>query len=155
MFDYNIKVSTLRVGVFITMRVCLSNLIQPALIFPGNTGITYHNQVGGTACYQAELEGYIVPIEYDYRPENYSDALCEKLANLFPEGNSGFIDQFLADKIQHLLEDSPFTKDISINQDKLSESKEAWLHVIVSGSLADTFNKAIERQAILTWPNSD
>ncbi|WP_163836718.1 DUF6210 family protein [Spartinivicinus ruber] len=137
------------------MRVQLLSLTQTVLIIPGSTGVVYTNQVGGTECDYPEVEGSIVPIEYDIQLDNPKESLTLKLCGLFPEGNPGVINRELAEKIQELLGNSPFTRDIEIDWSKLSRSKEAWLHVKLKGTLDDTIENNISQNTILTWPNSD
>lgn len=137
------------------MKIELSSLTQTVLVIPGNTGMVYTNQVGGTECDQPEMEGGIVPIEYDIQIENPLNSLTFKLCELFPEGNPGIIDQVCAENIQKLLDASPFTKGVEVNWNKLKQSKESWLHVTVKGTLDDTIDLENVNEAILTWPNSD
>lgn len=135
------------------IKVDLLSLTQPALIIPDRTGILYSNQAGGTGCAYPGLEGYLVPIEYDYR--EYYESLSYTLTKLFAEGNSGFIDLEKAKQIQALLLASPFTKDIQVDWHKLNESFESWLYVKINGSLDDTLSFCTPISAVLTWPNSD
>ncbi|MBV1909350.1 MAG: hypothetical protein KUG78_08505 [Kangiellaceae bacterium] len=137
------------------MRIELLSLTQTVLIIPGNTGVTYTNQVGGTECAYPELEGSIVPVEYDILLEDPLNSLTLKICKLFPDGNPGDITCDIADKIQSLLDGSPYTKDIKVDRCMLEQSKEAWLNVKVKGSLDDTIDSSDEKTAVLTWPNSD
>lgn len=137
------------------MKVDLLSLTQTALIIPSRTGIVYTNQVGGTECAHPKLEGVLVPVEYDVSLDNLKDSLSLKLCNLFPEGGAGLIDQSIAEKIQHLLDCSPYTKGIFIDWSKLDKSKEAWLYVKLKGNLDDTIECNTLKTAVLTWPNSD
>jgi hypothetical protein len=46
--------------------------------------------------------------------------------------------------------------DYKVNEEKLSESQEAWVHIKISpGGESSTFVGFGELDAILTWPNSD
>jgi len=137
------------------MRIELLSLTQTVLIIPGKTGVTYTNQVGGTECAYPELEGSIVPVEYDIQLETPMNSLTLKIGKLFPEGNPGDITNDIAENIQFLLDSSPYTKDIKIDRSKLNQSKEAWLHVKVQGSLDDMIDSSIDKVAVLTWSNSD
>ena len=137
------------------MKVELLSLTQAVLIVPAQTGVVYTNQVGGTECEHPEIEGFVIPIEYDIQIENPQNSLTFKVCELFPEGSAGVININCAEKIQELLDSSPFTKGIKINLDKLKKSKESWLHVTVEGNLDDTFDSDNISEAILTWPNSD
>ena len=137
------------------MRVELLSLTQTVLVIPGKTGVTYTNQVGGTECAYPELEGSVVPVEFDTLLEFPANSLTVKLCNFFPDGSSGEITQEMAENIQLLLNSSPYTKDIKLDWNKSERSKEAWLHVIIEGSLEDTIDSNDKKEAVLTWPNSD
>jgi len=137
------------------MKIELLNLTQTVLLIPGGTGVIYTNQVGGTECDYPEIEGSIVPIEYDFLLEKINDSLTWKICKLFQKENSGILDQQAAKKIQNLLNSSVFTSDIEIDWGKLKESKEAWLHVNIKGSLGSIIQNREVKKAILTWPNSD
>jgi len=141
------------VFVNIMIKIDLLSLTQPALIVPYKTGIIYSNQAEGTGCAHPELEGYLVPIEYNY--EHPNESLSYALSKIFPESNPGCIDLKEANQIQELLAASPFTSDIKIDWKKLNESFESWLHVVINGSLDDTININTPVSAVLTWPNSD
>ena len=137
------------------MRIDLFSITQTVLVVPRKTGIIYTNQVGGTECDHSELEGFVLPIEYDFRLDEPQASLTFKLSEMFPEGNPGVIEQREADEIQKLLNDSPFTKGIIIDWKKLDSSKESWVYVIVNGSFDGTIKPGEITEAILTWPNSD
>lgn len=137
------------------MKIDLLSLTQTVLIVPGNTGTIYTNQVGGTECDHPELEGSIIPIEYDIPLDKPEESLTSNLFRIFPEGNPGLIDKTLAKKIEELLKNSPFTRDVEINWDKLEFSKESWVHVKIVGTLDDAIETDKVCEAILTWPNSD
>lgn len=76
---------------------------------------------------------------------------------LFPEGSPGDITEAIADQIDGLLAASPLTAAIRVNKARLSESREAWLHVVLDQrSDTDTvFADWHGESAVLTWPNSD
>lgn len=137
------------------MKIALLSITQTVLVIPRNTGIIYTNQIGGTQCNHPELEGFIVPIEYDTPIKEPQESLTNKLCEMFPDGNPGVVEYKEAERIQELLNNSPFTKDVTIDWDKLFMSKEAWVHVIVTGTLDDTIEMAAVKEAVLTWPNSD
>ena len=44
------------------LRIFLDPLPYPVVIVPAPTGVIYACQVGGTACLQREVEGYLVPL---------------------------------------------------------------------------------------------
>ena len=137
------------------MKIELLSLTQTALIIPSETGCIYTNQVGGTQCIHPEQKGMLVPIEYDFDLNNAKNSLTLKICKLFPEGTPGIIDIDIANKIQELLNSSPYTLGIEVDFEKLKKSKEAWLFVKISGTLDDTISNCKKTNAILTWPNSD
>ncbi len=145
--------------------VRLDGLTQPALIIPCASGVTYRQQCGGTMCLQRELEGMLVPFNDDFLLEHHRDSLEYRLMKLF-SGGFGEIDRSMAGRMQEVLDTSPFTRDIRIDLDRVSEaaelwvseaqvSVESWVYVRVSGGLADTLAGFGEVDAVLTWPNSD
>jgi hypothetical protein len=136
-------------------RVDLYSLTQSALIIPCPTGIVYLQQCGGTACMQREMEGVLVPIDYDYELENYTESLEYELTSLFPEGNPGVITQQAVELIQRMLDTSIFTRGIVIDHSRLAESVESWLYVRVSSDLDGILHGFGKTEAVLTWPNSD
>lgn len=142
-------------GVSTIMKIELLSIKQTVLIVPGSTGIIYTNQVGGTECDHPELEGFIVPIEYDIEIENPQESLTFSLCKMFPDGSSGVISKHDAEKIQGLLSQSPFTRGVTIDWERLGISKEAWVHVKINGTLEETIEQGGISEAILTWPNSD
>ncbi len=135
--------------------VTLDGLTQAALIIPCTTGVFYLQQCGGTQCLQRQLEGVLVPVNYDYLLKDHSHSLEYRLMSLFEGVNPWRIDQGIAAQIQQMLDSTPFTRDIKIDFGRLDESEEAWLHVTVAGALADTLSGFGEVHAVLTWPNSD
>jgi len=138
------------------MKILLYDLTQPALIIPRKTGITYSNQVDGTSCKHRELEGFLIPIDYDYRLENGKESLSYALCSLFTEDSASSITKETAEKIQNILNlKSGISNDIEVNWNKLDASCEAWLHVKITGDLFGLFKEKHEIEAVLTWPNSD
>lgn len=102
-----------------------------------------------------EIEGVLVPIDYDYLLENYTESLEYHLTSLFPESNPGIITQEAVELIQRMLDTSPFTRGINIDHSRLAESVESWLYVRVSSDLDGTLHGFGETEAVLTWQNSD
>lgn len=104
---------------------------------------------------QRQLEGALIPIDYDYALENHKESLEYHLASLFPEGNPGVITQEHVEHIQRMLDGSPITREIKIDHSRLSDSVESWLNVTVGGDLNGMLYGVGEVGAVLTWPNSD
>lgn len=147
-------------------KVILGGLTQPALIIPCVSGVSFTQQCGGTMCLQRELEGVLVPVNDEFLLENHRDSLEYRLMELFSSGLGG-VDRNMAERVQDVLDSSPFTRDIKIDFDRLSGSVqlwvstesqvsvESWVYVKVSGGLADTLVGFGDVDAVLTWPNSD
>jgi hypothetical protein len=140
-------------------RVVLYSIDSLNLIVRVSSGVVYQNQVGGQLCVQAEQEGVLVPVDM-------SEEDLSKLLNFeFPQGKQGldaksvrFLEQFLAS--------SPSCSFMEIDDARIDESYEAWVHVRVrqvpsffDPSKGETYAGALYgfsgASGILTWPNSD
>ena len=135
-------------------EIKLWNLCGLALIIPKETGIIVTNQAGGTACAQPKIEGYIIPISNDYRPEIFKDSLEHKITEKFNDG-TGVIDSERAEFLDSILNSFPETKGITVDKNMIHESVESWVHVNVIESQFSCFAGFGFFKAILTWPNSD
>lgn len=136
-------------------RVDLYSLTQAAIIIPCSSGVLYTQQCGGTECLRRQMEGVIAPINYEFLPENHLDSLEYRLMSLFPEGNPGAIEREMIERIQRMLDESPFTRGININHGRLVDSVESWLYVKITSDLDGMLHGFSEAEAVLTWPNSD
>ncbi|MDO5769406.1 MAG: DUF6210 family protein [Psychrobacter sp.] len=124
------------------------------LIYPTTSGILLSNQVGGGACFQSQLEGFILPIEQQFSPNNvWLSELELALYQIFE--NCAQIDIDMANAFDQLMQSSVTTNFIRINRDKLTDSCEAWLHVHVCESEFATFHGFGNFEGVLTWHNSD
>lgn len=128
----------------------LYELVGAALIVQIQTGVVYTNQTGGTACLQPTAEGALLPINNEFDYSDPDDSIEHKLGQLLEECGRLTVEE--ADQLDALLARYPQTDKIRADRDKLKESHEAWIHVIVDNSL---WNAQGETNAILTWPNSD
>lgn len=137
-------------------RILLYDLEQPSLIAEHHSGVVYTNQVGGLLCFQAELEGVLIPLPFDI-------AMRQKLENLsYPQGVRGINSDF-ADRIDEILRDSG-TNFLKVDRDRLEDSWEAWIHVKIVDS-PDIYRVRTddphtiygfgESSGVLTWSNSD
>jgi hypothetical protein len=134
------------------------------LIIGWPSGIIYSNQTGGFSCMQPELEGIFVPVANDLTDGNELLSPCIPLFNYFTGrkyGGSGActgIDHEDADCIEEITRPSRLLRLIQIDRARLTESHEAWIHVIVAGeedSVYPLFCGFGPRAGVLTWPNSD
>lgn len=144
----------------------LYDLAGTGLIFPWPSGVIYSNQTGGLHCLQPEVEGIFVPVGNDILAEDKLFSHAGGLLRYFWQGHwkgRGAVDGLVegdADFIDHLLRKPPILSYIRVDRDRLLESHEAWVNVIV-----DRDDKGVPSlfpglepspcKAILTWPNSD
>ena len=105
-----------------------SNGIGVIIKYP--SGVLYSNQVGGTACLQPTVEGVFVPF--------YSEVIAQEqmLIDYFigPKWGGACmngIDDDDADKIDEILQANIVTRFIHVDRTRLSESVEAWIHVVM------------------------
>lgn len=130
------------------------------LIIPDRTGVIYTNQTGGRGCSHPEMEGFYVPIV------DTQVNLQQVLFNYFsgPKWNrwctsSEGIDKETADYIDTVLKKSPLTQALQVDRNKLKESHEAWIRVILDkkklGSNLPIVENLKKSWGILTWENSD
>jgi hypothetical protein len=134
--------------------VRLWSLVGAGLIVPRSSGIIYTNQTDGYACDHPSLEGVFIPLSNDYDHERYQDSLECKLCGIFPEG-CGAPTPEMCDQFEHLFEQYPETAGIRIDRDKVDESREAWIWVVLEESERHDFQGFGHSAAVLTWPNSD
>ncbi|CAN5720749.1 hypothetical protein BH11VER1_BH11VER1_20970 [soil metagenome] len=134
--------------------VKLWSLVGTGLIVPRDTGVIYTNQTDGTACDHPTLEGAFIPLSNDYNHERFEDSLESKLCALYPEG-WGAPSIETCDLIDQLLAGFHASAGIRVDRDRMSESREAWMWVILDENEKHDFEGFGRSSAILTWPNSD
>jgi hypothetical protein len=128
------------------------------LIIEHPTGVIYTNQTGGHSCKHPELEGAFYPL-FD-RPGSQQTELDHIFLSEKWRGwcDSG-IDAETADCIDIILASSLLTRHLKVDRDRLTESWEAWIHVMFEPK-----NKYDESplyfgfssgKGVLTWENSD
>ncbi len=137
----------------ITMK--LWEIASPMMIIPAETGVVYENQTHGTTTLQDSLEGILIPVNSEYNPKEYKKSISYQIESLFSEGSAGTISKEIAQKLETIFQNYPETKGISVDWEKLLESHEAWLHVIVSDTKYSDYSGLKNMKAILTWNNSD
>lgn len=120
------------------------------------SGIRYTNQIGGYACLHPEVEGIFIPLT------NSLVSQQEKLKRFFTgpkwKGHCDHgIDKETADFVEAVLTESFCTAAIRVNQQRLADSYEAWIHVIVSpdGQPSEMWRGLNNMNGIITWENSD
>ncbi|UKS27507.1 DUF6210 family protein [Paenibacillus sp. HWE-109] len=130
-------------------KVCLYGLEQLALIIKSKSGVFYYNQVGGYSCLQPSVEGILAILDDDTKLllKNLSDYCFNKTKLTIEDAN------FLDD----LLRTNRAGEFMSIDRERLDDSMEAWLNVIIDNETMDKafLNGFDEDKGILTWSNSD
>lgn len=102
-----------------------------ALIASYKTGVLYEGQCGGNACYHKTMEGFFIPLCFD--DENLEDQYSEFDCGTLCWNSGGRI--LTKDEIEKY--NSFFSRftpyggasDITVDESRLSESTEAWMHV--------------------------
>lgn len=125
------------------------------LLIEHPSGVVYENQVGGNACWQATLEGVLAPLDMESKS-------FEEIMNLFDAYAPQGITAMTADAIDAILVAEPVAKTVRVDRERLAESWEAWVYVIVDfpASVAadadlELFSGFGKGHGVLTWPNSD
>jgi hypothetical protein len=145
-------------------RLIELDLAEVSLLLEWKSGVIYRNQVGGNVCYPAEMEGVFVPLDVD-------DGKSLALQSLpYQSGGIG-VSEEIGREIHRLLQASLQTNCISVDFSRLSESWEAWIHVIVDSpeeEKTSVFTSITMKskhfgpvygfgrvRGVLTWANSD
>jgi hypothetical protein len=131
-------------------RVLLWPMNRVMLIVQHPEGVRYQNQVGGNACWQAELEGVLCPLGMDVDNE-------ERVAALpYRAGNMGITTE-IADTIDAILAAKRSTAFLKVDRTRLDEVWEAWVYVVIDDSDDDAvpLRGFGATKGVLTWRNSD
>lgn len=100
------------------------------LIVLGESGVLYTNQTGGYACLHPAAEGWYVPL-VDSR---YDQDAALKAYFSGPPWNGECAEGITtadADFVDRLLQSSTVSAFLHVDRERLSNSHEAWLHVMV------------------------
>ncbi len=109
----------------------LYDAIGIGLIIKYPSGVRYSNQVGGVACLQWEAEGVYVPLYNDIIPQE--QMLRDHFTGHKWKGACfNGIDTETADYIDDILQANITTRFIRVDRNRLDESVEAWIHVLIS-----------------------
>jgi hypothetical protein len=133
------------------MIVELDDFPDLGLIIKAPTGVRYSNQSGGYACEHPETEGFFVPLR-----TRAGRSELTTLAGMF-RGKWNRLDDVRADSVDGALRRHGITS-IRVDRSMLSESREAWVHVIVSAvdnEYVPLAGASAEARGVLVWPNSD
>jgi hypothetical protein len=140
-------------------RIFLYALEHVALIVEDADGVRYENQAGGVTCYQGEMEGVLCPLDV-------SDARMSRLEQFTYPGTGGITVE-VVEAIDELLAADPSTSFIKVDRERMDESTEAWVYVLIDSpaenaeSPRDPIASACPlkgfgpRRGVLTWSNSD
>jgi hypothetical protein len=134
-------------------EINLFGLDQAGLIILTDSGIRYQNQTGGEACDVKVCEGVFAPMDNEMLVDGISyhqffQTLSDLTRNLLSISDSD------ADQIDRLIKASCAVDEISIDRERLEESREAWLLVQVTpGQDMTDFSGFEPFNAVLTWPN--
>lgn len=138
------------------IRLWQSKGIGLVLLFA--SGVRYSNQTGGHTCLHPEVEGAYVPLVsemVDQEGELTAYFTGPKWGGWCSDG----IDEETADFVDSVLEKSPHTERVKVDRSRLSDSHEAWVHVLLSSTDEDAAFREIDgfprSGAVLTWENSD
>jgi Family of unknown function (DUF6210) len=131
------------------------------LIVEHPSGVRYSNQVGGFTCDRPELEGVLAPVEV-------SEEVKERIQGLPYPGTLGITSE-IADAIDALLA-APCSYHLRVDRERLGESQEAWVFVIIASTERCTrewpppetdpttghlYGFGPAARGVLTWINSD
>lgn len=119
----------------------------------GNSGVIYQNQTAGSACLVAEAEGHLIPLSNDAPPNDYGASLEAKLSELFAGVDA--VDSSVAAAIDALFASHPNTSCVSVDRERMADSREAWVYVLLSQNEFSPFDGFDAYRGVLTWPNSD
>lgn len=121
------------------------------LIIEHPTGVIYSNQTGGNFCLQPELEGAFVPLD--------APAVEDQLYAWFTQGDGHPIRLPMsdADRVDEILRDAHLAPTIVVDRERLAESSEAWIYVLLQETEFSVFSGfgPYPRRGVLTWANSD
>jgi len=148
-------------------RIELWDHVGLGLILEWPSGIAITNQTGGTSCLAPELEGIFIPLRNDVtEPERILISPENELFDYFTgakwrgTGATSGIDADDASFIESVIDKARLFPTIRVDLNRLKDSHEAWIYVIVSGDepcdppLFTGFNP-YPRKGVLTWQNSD
>jgi hypothetical protein len=148
-------------------RIELWEHVGLGIILSWPTGIIYTNQTGGTSCFHPEMEGAFVPLRNDCTEEGRILMSPEnELWNYFTgprwrgDGATLGLEAADADFIDDLLRKAKLFPTVRVDRDRLKDSHEAWVHVIVAGDESNdspifAWFAPYPRAGLLTWQNSD
>lgn len=131
------------------------------------TGVLISNQTGGIACLRPSIEGVFLPLlnEYEADSEKFISPEMD-LSGYFIEARSRGrtelgLDSEDVNRLNSILRKYDLDAFIKIDLNKLIDSHEAWIHIlIVEEDCIDALKLfagfgPYPREGVLTWANSD
>src|SRR5262245_56390620 len=143
------------------------------LIIEWPSGVNVSNQTGGTSCLHPEIEGVFVPLRTDHSFPDWTLLSPEiELSEYFEgpvhrgTGATSGLSVSDVDFIDRILAKRGLASSLRVDRDRLMESHEAWVYVIVTAAdggeaqMDDSLRafagfEPCPRCGILTWTNSD
>jgi hypothetical protein len=129
------------------------------------SGVLYSNQTGGFSCLHPSTEGVFLPIRNDHSFWELLSPARDLLAYFEGPKHRGAgatrgLDGDDADFVDRVLAGVRLAGIVQIDRDRLAESHEAWVRVLLTGEesgAAKLFHDLgpYPRNAVLTWGNSD
>jgi len=165
--------------------ICLYDLANPVIIVPEKTGIVYYNQVGGCACHQRNMEGYLIPAPKQVTIDDYffsnkwwyevygrwahdlhSEMILDKNGKYGSDFTQWIYWESVSKHIENFLNSGcDIFRMRKAKIDKKAPQLEAWIKVSIEIQnefggkqyeiLGDKNNKWERKDCILTWRNSD
>ena len=114
------------------------------LIVSAPTGVRYTNQVGGHACNQPQLEGYLIPLGNPIADMNELENYWIESGEADPDTLARFDRAIAGQSIPEIWFDAETAKRIAFG--------EAWIPVCFR---FEWFENVLEGRAVLTYYNSD
>ena len=124
------------------------------LIIPYNTGVTYTNQVGGTAIMHPEVEGFYIPLPHCWLTEDHRGTV----QGFVRTNNTSSDPEELHDLVRKFLSADGGTLKtwFSVPKITLEMVAEAWVPVVIVEDRNFPFTVPIAGLlGYLTWNNSD
>jgi hypothetical protein len=142
------------------ITVDLMGHVGTGLILEHPTGITYVNQAGGVYCLHPSCQGIFVSWFNDV--ELGSGKLFsaeEALYGVSWELSSSAMTPAQADEVDAVLRATPSFQGVRVDRARLTESYEAWVHVVIEpphqlGGVVWGV-EPFPRTGVLVWTNSD
>mgnify|MGYP003417283417 CR=1 FL=1 len=117
------------------------------LIVKYPTGIIYTNQVAGYGCFHPNVEGFFVPLPVKRGKHElfaFKSHFNGNWRNISEEDFT-FINKVLKKNLRY----------IQVDHELVSESYEAWIHVVIQNYDNSPIQGYDVTKGILTWQNSD